>query len=260
MIVAGDRFGHLVALARIGRRNGNVIWLCLCDCLVMKGVQAGNLRSGHTKSCGCRTGSRPKQHELTAARLHELLNYDPQTGFFSPRLVSRRASIVGTVANTGYVQINIDGKAHLAHRLAWLHVYGQWPPQEIDHANCHRSDNRLANLRLATHAENSGNLPLRSTNTSGFKGVSFSNERRRWGAMITYRGRTRHLGRFASAVNAHRAYVAAAEKLFGEFANDGARGVLRSEKSISRPRDEKSLGIFKTQAEAPRALPDRSKP
>lgn len=87
----------------------------------------------------------------------------------------------------------------------------------VDHANNNGLDNRKANLRPATQQQNSRNRQLRSDNSTGYKGVSFSRERNDWTACI-FDGRTIHLGRHPNPIAAARAYDAAALDLFGEFA------------------------------------------
>ena len=53
-IVAGQRFGRLVALVRVENGvGGKVRWLCRCDCGTEVEVFASGLRSGRTRSCGC---------------------------------------------------------------------------------------------------------------------------------------------------------------------------------------------------------------
>lgn len=50
----GQRFGRLVVLEIVDKNKwGNCRWLCLCDCGQKIIGQSGNLRSGHTGSCGC---------------------------------------------------------------------------------------------------------------------------------------------------------------------------------------------------------------
>lgn len=50
----GQRFGRLSVVSETaGRRHGQVIWSCVCDCGSEVEVQAGNLRSANTQSCGC---------------------------------------------------------------------------------------------------------------------------------------------------------------------------------------------------------------
>ena len=52
--LSGKRFGRLHALYPVEiRRNGHVVYKCKCDCGIERRVTSSNLRSGHTRSCGC---------------------------------------------------------------------------------------------------------------------------------------------------------------------------------------------------------------
>lgn len=54
--ITGFRFGRLLAIKRAPNnpfRPSPIKWICRCDCGVMKEVIIGNLRAGHTNSCGC---------------------------------------------------------------------------------------------------------------------------------------------------------------------------------------------------------------
>mgnify|MGYP001562305313 CR=1 FL=1 len=89
---------------------------------------------------------------------------------------------------------------------------------KTDHVNGNGLDNRRANLRPATHAENLRNRGPQRNNTTGFKGVSFDKTRGKFQARIMLSGREIHLGRFITPQKAHAAYCAAAAKLHGKFA------------------------------------------
>jgi hypothetical protein len=148
---------------------------------------------------------------LTAARLREVLHYDPETGVFTwlkayqRRLVGQQA---GRLNDDGYIRITVDGIEHSAHRLAWLYVHGEWPSVLIDHHNGRRSENRLSNLREADRYINAQNeRSHRKTNVSGFLGVRFS--KGRWRSDITIDGKPTFIGRFDTPEAAHEAYVAA---------------------------------------------------
>lgn len=52
--LTGQRFGSLVAVKRVEPAGSQSRWLCLCDCGTESIARLGNLRSGHTVSCGCR--------------------------------------------------------------------------------------------------------------------------------------------------------------------------------------------------------------
>jgi len=147
--------------------------------------------------------------ELTAARLRDLLDYDPETGLLSWRGGQGRAyRRVGTKHPLGYLRVCVDGRDYLAHRLAWLHVHGEWPPAQIDHRNGCRQDNRIANLRLATNPENHQNRKMQRNNTSGWPGVR-EDRPGRWIAKVKTGGKYRHLGTFATFEEARDARIAA---------------------------------------------------
>ena len=100
---------------------------------------------------------------LTAARLREALSYDRDTGEFrwnkrSSALSRRREGVLaGSIKAAGYREIEIDGVTYQAHRLAWLHVTGEWPDAEIDHRDLDRGNNSWENLRAATSSQNHAN-------------------------------------------------------------------------------------------------------
>lgn len=154
---------------------------------------------------------------LTAARLREVLHYNQETGAFTWRVYRGRTAKVGSVAgslnNRGYIGIRVDGKRYLAHRLAWLYVYGVWPVDEIDHVDGKRTSNQIANLRECSRSENGQNLSIRASSTSGFIGVCFDRERAKWMASIQVNGKLRNLGRFSTPEKASAAYQAAKAKL-----------------------------------------------
>lgn len=157
---------------------------------------------------------------LTVSRLKDILQYCPDTGVFRFKVRRGRipaGSIAGTYHRGGYVIIRIDYFLYRAHRLAWLYMTGGWP-KRIDHKDLNKHNNRWSNLREATSSENLANQAAPKTNTSGYKGVTWHRQRRRWQAGIQVNGRHKHLGLFADPEEAHSAYVVAAQKYFGQFA------------------------------------------
>lgn len=136
---------------------------------------------------------------LAHVRLSELLNYDPETGIFTwnvDRKRVRKGDISGCPDKAGYLQIGIDGKLYLAHRLAWFYIHGQWPSLEIDHINRDKADNRISNLRLATRRENIINKAPSKINRSGVTGVYWNKASRKWHAQIYANGKRHSLGLF----------------------------------------------------------------
>lgn len=51
--LTGQKFGRLTVVCVARRINYKTYWKCECDCGCVTVVQASNLKSGHTKSCGC---------------------------------------------------------------------------------------------------------------------------------------------------------------------------------------------------------------
>lgn len=52
--LTGNRYGHLIVLQRGPNKGKNSYWLCQCDCGKQTIVSAPNLKSGSTRSCGCK--------------------------------------------------------------------------------------------------------------------------------------------------------------------------------------------------------------
>jgi AP2 domain len=83
---------------------------------------------------------------------------------------------------------------------------GHWT-MSVDHANGDRLDNRRANLSMKNRSQQMRNRAdaLRSTNHSGYRGVTFDRARGKWAARVTVNYRMLNLGRFATAEEAHQA-------------------------------------------------------
>lgn len=149
---------------------------------------------------------------LTADELRSRLLYEQDTGLFKwiARATSRVpcGAMAGTINNEGYRAISINNRSYLAHRLAWLYVYGEWPMDQIDHINGVKTDNRISNLRNATRSTNCQNLrAAKSNNKVGLLGVT--RDRGRFRAAIKDNGKQRFLGYFATAEAASAAYLLA---------------------------------------------------
>jgi hypothetical protein len=155
---------------------------------------------------------------LTAERLRELLGYDPNTGEFVWLLKRNQhvgaGSKAGALDAKGYRVITVDGRDQKAHRLAWLYVHGEWPPDDIDHINGIRSDNRIANLRKASRGQNVQNIRrARKDSRSGLIGAHYRKDSGTYAASIQVNGLNKHLGHFKTAEEAHAAYLKAKAEL-----------------------------------------------
>jgi hypothetical protein len=160
--------------------------------------------------------------DLTIEHVRHCLDYCCDTGVFRwsecRSNAAPKGSIAGSLHKRGYVCIQLDGTIYRAHRLAWFYVYGGWPAGDLDHINGVKSDNRIANLRVATASQNQANVGRRIDNKSGYKGVSFHKLTQKWSATIQHQGKRIHLGLFATPEGAAAAYVSASKPLHGQFA------------------------------------------
>jgi len=172
--------------------------------------------------------------EVTAEVVRDLLDYNPETGEFIWKTRNRKyfecdrywkkfntqfaGKSAGYSRPDGYRCIRIFHKEYLTHRLTWLHYYGEWP-NEIDHINRVRDDNRIENLRNVTSLQNKANRSKGLETASQYKGVAWDKRPDKWKSQIQINGKNRHLGYFITEEDAARAYDRAALEHFGIYAN-----------------------------------------
>lgn len=90
---------------------------------------------------------------------------------------------------------------------------------QVDHIDNNGLNNQRSNLRVCTQAENSRNKGRRSHNTSGYAGVSFHANTKKWKAQIAVDKKHIYIGIYKTAEEAYKAYCEACLKYHGEFAN-----------------------------------------
>ena len=149
--------------------------------------------------------------------LLRVLSYDPTTGLFTRFAANNNGNVkytAGWIAKNGYGEIRLFSKRYLLHRLAWFYVHGQMPVDEIDHINGNRADNRIVNLRLATHKQNCENVPLSPHNKSGYRGVSWHTKAKKWVVQVGHAKKVHHIGYFDVLEEAAIAAINARNELF----------------------------------------------
>lgn len=105
-----------------------------------------------------------------------------------------------------------------AHRIIWEMHNGPIPIGfEIDHIDGDPWNNRLGNLRLATRQQNQWNRAVLPHNKSGYKGVHWDAEKKRFIAQISINGKKKHIGQFKTVEEAANAYAAEAKAQHGDF-------------------------------------------
>lgn len=150
--------------------------------------------------------------------LNEYFRYDQETGKLYWKKKSARKIIVGDEAGNlkphGYIYIKFLGKDYRAHRIIYRMVYGDFNESlQIDHINGIRNDNRLVNLRLVTHQENSKNMSLSFRNTSGEIGIYWYKKYNKWRVNIKVNGKNKHIGYFTDFEEA----IKARDKAYKEY-------------------------------------------
>lgn len=158
---------------------------------------------------------------ITQSELKEVLNYDPDTGIFTwikktnnkcnKIIVGKNA---GWIEKIGYLRISLYKKSYMAHRLAWLYVYGEMPNKCIDHIDGNKSNNKISNLRNVTNAENAQNKKNHHSNSkTKIIGVDFIKRVNKFRATITLNYQQHYLGLFETKEMAFDAYIKAKRQL-----------------------------------------------
>lgn len=173
---------------------------------------------------------------ITQEDLLEVFKYDAETGSLTwrKRPLSHFTSdghfkrwnkrYAGTLAflqvdKDGYLAGTVYGLRMMSHRVIWMLVFGEWP-ENIDHINGVRHDNRLKNLRNVSCSENSKNMRMPIKNKSGQSGVCWHKREQKWYSQIKFNKKMIHLGcfdDFNDAVIARKA----AELKYGFHENHG---------------------------------------
>ena len=150
---------------------------------------------------------------------HSLFKYEDGSLYWRVSLSSRApiGAKVGWLQNTGYLMARVDGDAWNLHKIIYEMHHGD-TDSAIDHKNRNKSDNAIDNLRLATKSQNEANTEKRSTNSSGYKGVYWLKNAKKWRAKIDYNKKQIHIGLFVDKHDAAKAYNEKARELHGEYA------------------------------------------
>lgn len=123
-------------------------------------------------------------------------------------------------AERGYARRTkaVDSEGRSGTRYLHREIMKAGPGDYVDHINQNRMDNRKANLRICTNAENLRNRTKQSNNTSGFKGVTLDKRRKVWTAQMHFLGKHLFFGAFKTPEDAATVYNFAAAEIHGEFA------------------------------------------
>ena len=169
--------------------------------------------------------------------LQECFDYNPNTGiltwkvrplshFKSDRFMRKNntryaGKQAGNIFSQGYLRIKIACIDYQVHRIIYKLVTGLEPPNELDHENNIRTDNRWSNLRTATVNQNRHNIKTPKHNTTGLKGAHVDVNTGGFASSIKINKVRKFLGYFKTAEEAHAAYCKASTMYHEEFSNHG---------------------------------------
>lgn len=142
------------------------------------------------------------------------LHYDSIRGVLIWTLGKRAGLVAGNKRMDGVIDVKVYGVLYKAHRIIWEMRYGPIPEgMVVDHRDGNKSNNRLDNLRLATHAQNIHNQ--RAFNSLGVKGVY--RNRSSFASKIMVNKNFIYLGSFHTKGLAALAYAKASIRHHGSF-------------------------------------------
>jgi len=122
----------------------------------------------------------------------------------------------GNTCGLIYNKIGVLGKTYATHRVIWAHYYEDQPPEFLDHIDGNPKNNSILNLRAATRSQNQANRAKTKNNKSGFLGVRSCAKSNKYIAQINKQGKRIHVGLFDTKQEAHEAYLAKKNQLFGK--------------------------------------------
>ena len=157
---------------------------------------------------------------LTYEKVNSLLEYLPN-GELKRKITTSPKAKKGEVVGNGdlrrYKYFSIDGVKYYNHRIVWFIHHGYMPTQ-IDHINGNPLDNRIENLRECNQSQNNWNQRLKTTNKSGYKGVSWYSREKRWVAKLNIYGKPKVVGYFRNVEDAANAIKKFRQECHKEFA------------------------------------------
>lgn len=173
----------------------------LCECVNCGNEYKTNVTKGRInhKSHLCDLCSNPHNQPVTQELVKKFFEYNPTTGHLTWRLPTKRSKVgehVGSL-DSGYLRVRLGKTQYRVHRLIWLYQTG-YMPEQVDHIDHNRMNNRWDNLREVTALENAHNLSQSSVNTSGITGVYLDSKSGKYRAGIMCNGVQEWLGFYDS--------------------------------------------------------------
>lgn len=212
----------------------SAVWLCKCDCGNFVEVVGIDLRSGHTKSCGCIHSEQlaNRNKEMAKENVWDITSKEYGIGYtskgeefyFDKEDFGKIKDYYWMINGNGYV-VTSNNKKHM-HRLIMGIDENSWTNVQVDHIKENqRNNNRKNNLRVATPSQNGMNKSMYSNNTSGCTGVYWNKSRNRWNVIIQVNKKPKYIGMYKNFEDAKRVRKEAEDKYYGEFSYDNSQNI-----------------------------------
>ena len=160
--------------------------------------------------------------ELSKVDWINIIDYNELTGRakwkFRVSPSANKDDLVGSKHKNGYIKFLYKRKTYLLHRVLFFISTGL-QPQEIDHVNGVKSDNRSSNLRGASRRQNEYNKPVSKESKTGVKGVSL-NDSGTYRARVRVNGKRVTLGSFLTIDKAEKEVISFRKSFQGDFCHD----------------------------------------
>ena len=215
--IVGNRYGKLIVQEYAGllpyghKGKKRSHYRCICDCGGERLVMRSDLMRNRTRSCGNCT----QQSIVPENDYYRCFTKNGASFIFDEvDLELVKSHMWWVSSDDGYAITWLNGK-----NIRFTHLQQSIPDGKyVDHINGDRTDNRRSNLRIVTKMQNNYNKAIKCTNTTGYVGIYYHKKNDKYVATLTHDGTKEHLGCFATAEDAARAYDTAARYYFGEFA------------------------------------------
>ena len=228
--LTGMKFNRWTVIKKSEKKSirGEIYWECICSCdnKTIKNVRGADLRKGASKSCGClqkeitsNLGKNKRlynKYKIIKNNVIEMIVSNTNEKFYIDLLdFDKIKNYTWRKNNWGYICTTViennKKKSVFLHRLIM-----DFPNKIIDHIDRNPLNNKRNNLRLVTEQQNHHNFSRGFDNTSGYIGVSNTDNKIDWRARIVYNGREHHLGTFQNKKEAIIARLKAELKYFGK--------------------------------------------
>ena len=216
--ITGQVFGELTALEPTEqRKNGRIVWKCICSCGKEVYVTAKDLRSGNTKSCG---HLKREITDLSGKRFGRLTALYPTGKQYQGNMIWHCRCDCGN-------ELDVMGRSLTSGNTKSCGC--------LNHAPRPAPPDTMGGSRASALGK-----AIPKNNTSGVRGVSWDKRKQKWSAYIKLRGHFFHLGLFDDIKDAEKARKFAEAALFDDFLDWYAVEVL-SERSGQSGRPPKNV-------------------